>query len=129
MESAKRVHEGTITTALVKSVLKEAEERKAKKVIEVDVDVGQLTFLNPEQVRFWFQILTKDTILEGSRLVIEEREGVVRCGQCGYEGGFKYADDSAFHLRVPTLQCPRCDAQVEIVDGRDCIVRRVRMLV
>jgi len=123
------VHEGTITTALVKSVLKEADERKAKKVIEVDVDVGQLTFLNPEQVRFWFQILTKDTILEGSRLVIEEREGVVRCSQCGYEGGFKYADDSAFHLRVPTLQCPQCDALVEIVDGKDCIVRRVRMLV
>jgi hydrogenase nickel incorporation protein HypA/HybF len=129
MESAKRVHEGTITTALVKSVLKEAEERKAKKVIEVVVDVGQLAFLNPDQVRFWFQILTKDTALEGSRLVIEEHEGVVRCSQCGYEGGFKYADDSTFHMRLPTLQCPKCDAVVEIVEGKDCIVRRVRMMV
>ena len=129
MESAGRVHEGTITTALVKSVLKEAEERKAKKVVEVDLDVGQLTFLNPEQVRFWFQILTKGTVLEDSELVIEEREGVVRCNQCGYEGGFKYTDDSAFHLRMPTLQCPKCDAQVEIVDGKDCIIRRVKMLV
>ena len=123
------MHEGTITTQLVQSVLKQATERKAKKVVEVDLEIGQLTFLNPEQVMFWFETLTKDTILEGSKLVIEDREGTVRCSQCGYEGGFKYEDDSAFHMPMPTLQCPECDAQVEIVGGKDCVIKRVKMIV
>ncbi|MGB9135088.1 MAG: hydrogenase maturation nickel metallochaperone HypA [Candidatus Bathyarchaeia archaeon] len=123
------MHEGTITTQLVQSVLKQATERKAKKVVEVDLEIGQLTFLNPEQVMFWFEMLTKDTILEGSKLVIEDREGAVRCSQCGYEGGFKYEDDSAFHMPMPTLQCPECDAKVEIVGGKDCLIKRVKMIV
>ena len=124
-----KVHEGTITTQLVQSVLKQAAEHKAKKVVEVDLEIGQLTFLSPEQVKFWFEVLTKGTIMEGSRLVIEERQGTVRCSQCRYEGGFKYEDDVAFHIPMPTLQCPKCDAQVEIVGGKDCIIKRVKMTV
>lgn len=123
------MHEGTITTQMVQSVLREADQRKAKKVVEVNLELGQLTFLNPDQVRFWYEMLTKDTIMEGSKLEIEEREGTVRCSQCGYEGGFKYSDNSAFHLPVPTLQCPKCDAPVEIVGGKDCVIRHVKMIV
>lgn len=129
MEFAKGVHEGSITTQIVKSVLKEANQRKAKKVVEVDLVIGSLTFLNPEQVRFWYEILTKDTIIEGSKLVIEEGEGTVQCHECGYEGGLKYVDDSILHLPMPTLQCPKCDGSVDIVNGKDCIIRSVKMLI
>jgi hydrogenase nickel incorporation protein HypA/HybF len=123
------VHEGTLTTQLVESVLKEAGERKAKKVIEVRLEIGEFTFLNPEQVRFWYEITTKDTIMEGSRLVISEREGTVQCSQCGYEGDFKYVDDPALHVSVPSLKCPRCDAPAKIVEGKDCIIKHVKMII
>jgi hydrogenase nickel incorporation protein HypA/HybF len=129
MESADRVHEGSITSQIVESVLKEADKKKAKKVIEVGLVIGSLTFLNPEQVRFWYELLAKDTILEGSNLVIQTEEGSVRCPQCGYEGEFKYADDSPFHVPVPTLQCPQCDGVAKIVSGRDCTIKRIRMMV
>jgi len=123
------LHEGSITTQIVESVLKEANHRNAKKVVQVDLALGALTFLNPEQVRFWYEILTKDTILEGSELVVEEKKGEVHCTSCGYEGGFKYVDDPALHVAMPTLQCPRCDSSVEIVSGKDCIVKSVKMLI
>ena len=123
------MHEGTITTQLVESVLKEAEERRAKKVIEVCLEIGKLTFLNPEQVRFWYEIITKDTIIEDSRLTISEREGTVQCSRCDYTGDFKYVDDPALHVSMPSLYCPRCDAPVRIVDGRDCIIKHIRMII
>ncbi len=128
-ESAERVHEGSITTQIVESVLKEANQRKAKKVIEVQLILGSLTFLNPEQVEFWYEMLTKGTIMEGSKLVIEKNEGTVCCSKCGYEGNFKYVDDSALHVPMPTLQCPKCESAVEIVSGKDCIVKSVKMLI
>ncbi len=123
------MHEGSITTQIVESVLREANQRGAKKVVEVDLVIGSLTFLNPGQVTFWYEILTKDTVMEGSKLVIEESEGTVRCAKCGYEGSFKYADDSVFHVPMPTLQCPKCDGIVEIVSGKDCVIKSVKMLV
>lgn len=123
------MHEGSITTQVVESVLKEANHRNAKKVVRVDLVLGALTFLNPEQVRFWYDILTKGTIMEGSELFLEEKEGRVHCTSCDYEGGFKYIDDPTLHVAMPTLQCPRCDSLVEIVSGKDCVVKSVKMLI
>jgi hydrogenase nickel incorporation protein HypA/HybF len=122
------VHEGSITTQIVESVLKEAKGCKAKKIVEVQLVIGKLTFLNPEQVRFWYEVLTNDTIMQGSKLIIEESEGIVRCPKCGYEGDFKYIDDPALHIPAPTLNCPKCNAVVDIVGGKDCLIKNIKML-
>ena len=118
-----------MTTQIVQNVLAEAEKRSAKKVTEVDLVVGRLTFLGLEQLRFAFEVLTKDTILEGAKLVIEEQEGVVKCSNCGYEGGFKYEDDPLYHVPVPTLKCPKCGSVVEITAGKECTIKSIKMLV
>ncbi|MEM2102004.1 MAG: hydrogenase maturation nickel metallochaperone HypA [Candidatus Bathyarchaeia archaeon] len=123
------MHEGSITTQIVKNVLQEANKRNAKKVVEVQLVIGKLTFLNPEQVRFWYEILTKDTIMAGSRLIIEESEGIVKCPKCGYEGDFKYVDDPAMHVPTPTLNCPKCGETVEIVGGKDCLIKNIKMMI
>ena len=73
------MHEGSITTQIVDSVLKEAKQRNAKKVLEVELAIGALTFLNPNQVKFWFDMLTRDTVMEGSKLIINENQGAVHC--------------------------------------------------
>jgi len=123
------VHEGTITSQIVENVLREAEKHKAKRVLEVHVEIGEFMFLNANQVRFWYQVLTKDTILEGSEIFIEEKKGVVKCSKCGYQGNFQYVDDPAFHMVTPTLRCPKCDGIVSIVSGRECSIKRVKMLI
>lgn len=91
--------------------------------------IGELTFLNPGQVKFWYEMLTKDTIMEGSKLNIEEHKGKVQCPKCSYEGDFKYVDDAALHMPMPTLQCPKCDNPVEIIGGKDCIIRSIKMII
>ena len=123
------MHEGSVTSQIVDCVLKEAEKRKAKQIVEVHLVIGKLTFLNPEQVRFWYEMLTKGTIMEKSKLIIEESEGVVKCSNCDYEGDFQCIDDPAFHINIPTLSCPRCGGVVEIVGGKDCLIKRVKLLV
>ena len=123
------MHEGSVTTQIVESVLEEAGKHEAKRVAEVHLVIGKLTFLNPEQVRFWYEVLTKDTIMEGSKLRIEEKNGLVRCSECGYEGGFKYEDDPIYHIPTPTLRCPKCGGIVEIVGGRGCLIKSVKLVV
>ncbi len=128
MEFEKEVHEGSITAQIVETVLRETRKKKAKKIVEVKLSIGALSFLNPVQVRFWYDLLTKETILEDSKLLIEEKRGTVRCRDCDYEGDFKFVNDSAFHLPMPTLQCPQCDGIVEILSGKDCVVKSIKIL-
>jgi len=118
-----------VTSQIVQRVLAEAEKRKAKKVTEVHLVIGKLTFLGLEQVHFAYEALTKGTIMESSKLVIEEQEGVVKCNHCGYEGGFKYDDDPLYHVPVPTLKCPKCGSVVNIAAGKECTIKSIKLLV
>jgi hydrogenase nickel incorporation protein HypA/HybF len=122
------VHEFAMTTQIVESVLKEAEKHKAKKVKDVHLIIGALTFLRIEQVQFAFDVLKKDTLLDGAKLHIEEKPGYVKCSKCGYEGYLKMDDDPAYHVPAPFLRCPECEAGVEIIEGRECTIRRVKMI-
>lgn len=113
----------------MQSVLKEARKHEAKKVKETSLAIGKLTFLGLEQVRFAYEVLTKGTIMEGSNLLINETEGVVKCGSCDYEGAFKYEDNPQYHLPMPTLQCPKCGGVVGIVGGKECVIESVKLVV
>jgi hydrogenase nickel incorporation protein HypA/HybF len=123
------VHEFSVTSQIVQNVLAEAEKRRAKKVTEVHLTIGKLTFLGLEQVRFAYEALTKDTIMDGSKLIIAEQEGTVKCNNCGYQGDFKYADDPLYHVPVPTLKCPKCNSTVTIIQGKECTITNIKMMI
>ena len=123
------MHEFSVTNQIVQNVLAEAEKRKAKKVTQVHMTIGKLTFLGLEQVRFAYEALTKGTIMEGSKLVITEQEGMIKCATCGYQGGFKYADDPLYHVPMPTLKCPKCGSTVSIAQGKECTITNIKMMI
>ena len=118
-----------MTKQIVESVLEEAKKHNAKRIEEVHLAIGKLTFLGLEQVRFAYEVLVKNTIMEGSKLHIEEKDGVVKCSKCDYEGDFKYEDDPIYHVPTPTLHCPKCEGVVNIVGGKECIIRSIKLAV
>jgi hydrogenase nickel incorporation protein HypA/HybF len=121
------MHEFSRTSQIVEAVLSEAQKQHAVKVIEVEVDIGDLTFLGIEQVRFAYEILTDKTIAKNSKLTIRQISGRGKCDSCGYNGPLSYLNDKQFHMIVPTFNCPRCGKPLSISAGRECIVRRIRI--
>jgi hydrogenase nickel incorporation protein HypA/HybF len=119
------MHEFSVTQQIVRTVLEEAQRHDAKRVTSVHLIIGKLTFLGLEQIRFSFRLLAKGTMMEHSKLVIEEKEPTVKCGNCSYEGAAKYIDDPAFHFGIPTLTCPKCGGQVSISAGRECTIKDI----
>jgi hydrogenase nickel incorporation protein HypA/HybF len=119
------MHEFSVTQQIVRTVLEEAQKHNAKRVTSVHLIIGKLTFLGLEQIRFSYGLLAKGTIMERSKLLIEEKEPTVRCPSCGYEGPAKYLDDPAFHFGIPTLTCPKCGNQVTIASGRECTIKDI----
>jgi len=116
-----------MTTQIIENVLQEAKRHAAKKVLEVHVVIGKMTYLGVDQVRFAYKILAEDTIMKGSKLFIEEKDGVIECGSCGYRGAIPFEDDPAYHVPIPTLQCPKCKKTAKIVEGKECTIKSIKM--
>lgn len=123
------MHEFSITAQIVDAVLEEVQKHNVKSVGEVHLCIGELTFLGKEQMAFAYEMLSKGTVLEGSKLVIEDELTVVRCMECGYEGPPNYPEDAQDHYRAPQLVCPQCDGKVEVVSGKGCTIRDITMTV
>ena len=122
------MHEFSMATQIVDSVLEEAKKHDAKKVAEVHLVIGKMTFLGIDQVRFSYEILVKDTIMNESKLIIEEQEGIIECPSCGFKGAIPVEDDPAYHVPIPTLKCPKCGEAAKIVEGKECKIESIRIL-
>jgi hydrogenase nickel incorporation protein HypA/HybF len=122
------MHEFSVTQQIVQTVLEEASKHNAKRVTSVHLVIGKLTFLGLDQIRFSYRLLVKGTIMEHSKLLIQEMDPTVKCAACGYEGPAKYIDDPSFHFAIPTLTCPKCGQQVTIKLGRECTVKNIRIV-
>jgi hydrogenase nickel incorporation protein HypA/HybF len=123
------MHEFSVTSQIVRAVLEEAEKRGAKKVLEVHLVIGSLSLLGIEQVRFSYKVLVEDTVMKGSRLFIKRRKGKIKCDKCGYEGDIKFKDDPIYHVSFPTLTCPECGSSVRIIEGRECLIESVKLVI
>jgi len=122
------MHELSIARRIVSIVLSEAEKRGAERVLQVRVRIGELSFLRPEQLSFWFKTLSQGTLLEGAELVIDIEPGEVECPGCGYKGPMRVEDDPLYHVVFPTLSCPRCGRPVEITRGKGYSITSIRLV-
>lgn len=120
------MHEFSMMVDIVEAALKSIENYDVENVEKVLLDVGELTFLNPEQLKFCFKVLTKENILKGAELVIEEKRAEVECTSCGFRGPLENNPEEN-HFRIPQISCPKCDGKVNLLSGRECILRNIQM--
>jgi hydrogenase nickel incorporation protein HypA/HybF len=122
------MHELSVISQLIDVVISEAQKNNMEKVEEVLVEVGDFTALSQEQLIFAYETLTQNNrgVLAGSRLVIHKKPGRVECSACAYSGGIEYEQDARYHFTYPKLYCPECNAPVNLVEGRECIVKSIK---
>ena len=120
------MHEFSTMQQIVDAVLKEAHKYTTNDIKKLTLQIGELTFLGAEQLNFAFNVLKEDTLLNSAKLVIETIKAKVSC-ECGYVGTVDYGMKEAFHMSYPLLKCPRCDANVEILQGRECLIKSFEM--
>ena len=112
---------------IVEVILSEAHKHNPEKITRVNLEIGELTFLGIEQLRFAFQVLSRGTLLENADLNIDNVKPRIRCTSCGYRGDTEYDETPDSHFMIPLLKCPQCGKDIEIVRGRECTVRSIQM--
>lgn len=112
------MHELSLATDLINAAMATAKQNNARQVLSVTVEVGELAMVNPEQLRFMYEVLTEENMLKGSELKIEIKRAVGECGSCGYKGPVedKYA-----------VSCPKCGLTLKAIEGRDVCLKNMEI--
>lgn len=76
------MHELSVTQAVVDAII---ERTGQKQVVRVHLEIGALSGIVVDSVRFCFDIVTEATPLAGAALEVDEPRGLGRCRSCGAE--------------------------------------------
>jgi hydrogenase nickel incorporation protein HypA/HybF len=101
------MHELSVAGAVVDTAVRHAAGRPIELV---SVRVGRLRQVVPDSLRFYFEIVARDTLCERARLELTEVELRLRCGECRGE----------WEPEEPLFRCPRCpSANVTVIAGEE----------
>ena len=122
------MHEFSISSEIVRSVLDHVKRERGEKVLSVQLEIGELAILNVEQVTFWIDQLFKGTVAEGAKVKVRTIKARIQCESCGYKGGINLDQKDPFRHFVP-YSCPKCGSfQIKVEKGRECTLRRIQAL-
>lgn len=112
------MHELPVTEEIIKIVLQHAREAGAKRVLDVNLVIGDLTSFVDDSIQFYFDFLSKDTEAAGATLHITRIPAKVRCHQCQTE----FSPDGHNWL------CPECEALGgEVLSGREMYIESIEV--
>lgn len=92
------MHEMSLAESVLQIIQDASRTQHFTRVKTVWLEIGRLSCVEQEAMRFCFDTVLKDSIAEGARLEIIETAGQGRCAQCGCE------------TQITTLYeaCPQC---------------------
>jgi hydrogenase nickel incorporation protein HypA/HybF len=106
------MHELGITQNVVAIATEYANGNPVKRVT---LEVGKLTAIMPDAIRFCFDVCCQGTLLEGAQLEIIETSGLARCKQCG----------ATVALEIPFGVCDCGCQDLQIVQGDELNVKEL----
>lgn len=102
------MHELGIANAILDTVRTEMENRGGARPQRVGLRIGELAAVNPEALRFAFEVLTQDSDFSGLVLDFEICPLRHRCPACGHD----------FDVKDYVFACPRCGTlRTECIGG------------
>jgi hydrogenase nickel incorporation protein HypA/HybF len=96
------MHEMTITESILRITLDHAQRANARSVSAIHIRMGELSSMVDDSIRFYWEIIAKDTLAEKAQLVFRRIPVSVHCAACQLD--FEYR-------RKDRFECPRCGGQ------------------
>ena len=118
----------TIAREIAKAVAKAAEKANAKSVVSVELEIGDLAFLDPDSMKVWAHQAFAGGLADGATLKIDTVASTLICAGCGFDGRPEIPEYHDHHLPLPPLDCPRCgSADIRLDAKSDCILKRIEL--
>ena len=112
------MHEMSIAQSIVDIVEKELASHGVEQLKTVNIAVGKLAAVVPEQLAFCFSMITLETSLAGATLNIREVPPGYMCSTCGVE----------FTSGGMAIVCPKCgDTHIDLTSGRELTIESIEV--
>lgn len=112
------MHELALCESLIGVIRDQAEVHDYKKVRTVFLEVGTLACVEPEALRFSFDLVTRGTLAEGAALEIVRTEPEAWCFACGKGVAVQQRFDP----------CPDCGGyQLQLAGGDDLRIKELEV--
>ena len=106
------MHELPITQEVVRIACEEAAKAGAKRIKEINLVVGEMSGVVDDSVKFYFNLLTENTMAAGAQLNFRRLPMLVRCVECNHEF---HPDGDSYNW-----ECPQCHQWlVNIIQGKE----------
>ena len=110
------MHELTVASNIIGIVASEAEERGARKVSEVCLEIGLLAGIEYDSLEFALEALTPGTVMADAVIIFEKPGGRAICRKCGNEILFENFTGS----------CSSCgSADMDIAGGKELRIKYI----
>lgn len=109
------MHELGVTQQIVEAVIEHAAGARVGRVV---VEIGKLSAVLPDAVRFCFDLCCEGTALEGAALTILEPPGRARCRAC----------DAELLLERPFGRCACGSSDLAWISGEELRIRSITLL-
>lgn len=111
------MHELPVIQSILDIVLNHARMNHVTRVHSISLAIGELSDLQDEWLQRYFDYISKGTLAEGARLVIERTPVVLKCGQCAKEISLKQSE-------IKDMVCPECqNKEFTLIAGRDYFIK------
>ncbi len=113
------MHELSIVTSVVDSVIESMAAYPGARVMEVRLRVGALSAVVEDSLQFCYEIATRETPLEGSNLVVKTVPVTVHCAACDKDGVLE---------NLQSFRCPHCgELTGDVRGGREMEIEAVEI--
>jgi hydrogenase nickel incorporation protein HypA/HybF len=112
------MHEMSLAESVLQIIENAARNQDFRRVKVVYVEIGKLSCIEPEALRFAFDAVTDGSIAHGAKLEIVEIPGQGVCLECSAEVTVAARDDA----------CPSCGScKLRVSGGEDMRVRELEV--
>ncbi|MDO9047945.1 MAG: hydrogenase maturation nickel metallochaperone HypA [Methylobacter sp.] len=91
-----------------------AVSQKFSKVTKVTLEIGKLSSVEPDALRFGFDVVMKDSLAENAELIISDIAGLGVCQQCSLQVEMETSHDPCSHCGSPF---------VKVIQGADMRIK------
>lgn len=112
------MHEVSIAANIIEIVNKELKKHHGECVESIHLQIGKLSGVVVESLRFALEVSQKDGILKNADITMEEMPAKAVCRACRHE--FEAED----YFQV----CPECGSfEIDLLSGREMYIKSIRI--
>ncbi len=137
------MHEISLALAIFETVKGILKEKEGKEVIELEIELGELTMISSLQLKFALETIFEDeSSFKNCKIKVEEVEPIFECKICKHSWRPDLSSRSPMMSHLENLSCVHCmdtyftsmicpscgSNEIDVTSGKECVLKGIKIM-